>query len=186
MVQEAEDLPGYQRGEPIHGSSTSAVYRARRAADGACVVVKRSHGSTVSAHQLTRYRNEYELLRSLDSDRVVKAHELVRHEGHVALILEDFAGCSLRRWIERASMRRSSSGCESPFNSLPPSPTFTPRTSFTRTSRATTSSTTARPASASSSTSASRRGCARRRTSSRRRRRSRERSPTSRPSKRAG
>ena len=102
MVQEAEDLPGYQRGEPIHGSSTSAVYRARRAADGACVVVKRSHGSTVSAHQLTRYRNEYELLRSLDSSGVVKAHDLVRHEGHVALILEDFAGSSLRRWIESA------------------------------------------------------------------------------------
>ena len=102
MVQEAEDLPGYQRGEPIHGSSTSAVYRARRAADGACVVVKRSHGNTVSAHQLTRYRNEYELLRSLDSSGVVKAHDLVRHEGHVALILEDFAGSSLRRWIESA------------------------------------------------------------------------------------
>ena len=102
MVQEAADLPGYQRGEPIHGSSTSAVYRARRAADGACVVVKRSHGSTVSAHQLTRYRNEYELLRSLDSSGVVKAHDLVRHEGHVALILEDFAGSSLRHWIESA------------------------------------------------------------------------------------
>jgi predicted ATPase/GAF domain-containing protein/tRNA A-37 threonylcarbamoyl transferase component Bud32 len=101
MTKEAEELPGYQRGEPIHDSSTSVVYRARRLADGASVVVKRSHGAA-SARQLTRYRNEYELLRSLGCDGVVQAFDLLRHDGQVALILEDLPGCSLRRWIESA------------------------------------------------------------------------------------
>ncbi len=100
MAQEAEELPGYQRGEPIHDSSASAVYRARRSADGAAVVVKRSLGSAVSARQLTRYRNEYELLRSLNSDRIVKVYDLVRHDGQIALILQDLPGSSLRRWLE--------------------------------------------------------------------------------------
>ncbi|HZF31562.1 MAG TPA: AAA family ATPase [Gammaproteobacteria bacterium] len=100
MGQEAEELPGYQRGEPIHDSSASVVYRARRAADGACVVVKRSRGNAVTARQFTRYRNEFELLGSIDCEGVVKVHDLVRHEGHIALILEDLPGTSLRRWIQ--------------------------------------------------------------------------------------
>ena len=76
MAQEAGELPGYQRGEPIQDSSASSVYRARRLSDGACVVVKRSRGKEVSAGQLTRYRNEFELLRAIASDGVVKAYEL--------------------------------------------------------------------------------------------------------------
>ena len=100
MGQEGEELPGYQRGEPIHDSSASVVYRARRMADGACVVVKRSRGSAVTARQFTRYRNEFELLGSIDCDDVVKIHDLVRHENQIALILEDLPGTSLRRWIQ--------------------------------------------------------------------------------------
>ena len=70
MAQEAGELPGYQRGEPIQDSSASSVYRARRLSDGACVVVKRSRGKEVSAGQLTRYRNEFELLRAIASDTI--------------------------------------------------------------------------------------------------------------------
>ena len=97
---EAAQLPGYQHGEPIHESSVSSVYRARRTSDGACVAIKRSQSHPVSARQLTRYRNEFELLRSLECPGVVKAYELVRHDGQAALVLEDVPGVSLRRWIE--------------------------------------------------------------------------------------
>src|SRR5688572_287026 len=100
---EALELPGYRPVERIHESSAAVVYRAKRASDGACVVIKRSQGHSVSARQLTRYRNEYELLRSLDCRGVVKAHELLRHDGQVALVLEDLPGRSLRAWIESAT-----------------------------------------------------------------------------------
>ena len=99
---EAFELPGYRPAERIHESSAAIVYRARRVSDGACVVIKRSQGHSVSVRQLTRYRNEYELLRSLDCRGVVKAHELLRHDGQVALVLEDLPGRSLRAWIESA------------------------------------------------------------------------------------
>src|SRR5688572_28335671 len=95
-------LPGYEPGEPIHDSSAAVVYRAKRVSDGAHVVVKRSQGHSVSVRQLTRYRNEYELLRSIDCRGVVKAHDLLRHDGHVALVLEDLPGMSLRAWIDSA------------------------------------------------------------------------------------
>jgi predicted ATPase/C4-dicarboxylate-specific signal transduction histidine kinase/tRNA A-37 threonylcarbamoyl transferase component Bud32 len=97
---EAAQLPGYQHGESIHESSVSSVYRARRTSDGVCVAIKRSQSHPVSARQLTRYRNEFELLRSLECPGVVKAYDLVRHDGQAALVLEDVPGVSLRRWIE--------------------------------------------------------------------------------------
>jgi histidine kinase len=96
---EAFALPGYEHGQPIHDSSAASVCRARRAIDGARVVIKRTKGHSVSARQLTRYRNEYELLRSLDCRGVVRVYDLLRHEGQVALVLEDLSGVSLRHWI---------------------------------------------------------------------------------------
>ncbi len=99
---EALPLPGYQHGHLIHESSGAIVYRARRTSDGVGVVIKRSQGHSVSIRQLTRYRNEYELLRSLDCRGVVKAYDLLRHDGHVALVLEHLPGASLRAWIESA------------------------------------------------------------------------------------
>ncbi len=97
---EASALPGYEHGQPIHDSSAAYVYRARRATDGACVVIKRPKGPAASLRQLTRYRNEFELLRSLDCPGVVKVVDLVRHQNQVSLVLEDLPGVSLRRWIE--------------------------------------------------------------------------------------
>src|SRR5438477_10507946 len=98
MAQEANELPGYERGEPIQDGGASFVYRARRLSDGTRVVIKRSRGGSVSAGELTRYRNEFELLSAISSDGVVKAHGLVRHHGQIALVLEDLPGASLRRW----------------------------------------------------------------------------------------
>lgn len=100
--QAALMLPGYEILEILHHGDTSLVCRARRAADGLPVVLKRSLGESVSARQFTRYRNELELLRVLDLPGVVKAYDLVRHDGHIGLILEDFPGISLKRWIGTA------------------------------------------------------------------------------------
>jgi tRNA A-37 threonylcarbamoyl transferase component Bud32 len=96
---EASELPGYEHEQTLHDSSAAYVYRARRALDGARVVIKRPQGHAASLRQLTRYRNEFELLRSLDCRGVVKVFDLVRHHGQVALVLEDLAGTSLHRWI---------------------------------------------------------------------------------------
>lgn len=95
-----DDLPGYAIGELLHNSSSSAVYRGRRLDDGAHVVVKRPQANTISARQLTRYRNEYEILRSIDFEGVIKVHDLLRHQQQLALILEEFDGVALKEWLK--------------------------------------------------------------------------------------
>jgi predicted ATPase/predicted signal transduction protein with EAL and GGDEF domain len=92
------DLPGYELEELLHSSDSSTVYRARRLADGALVTVKQTSGKVVSARQFTRYRNEFELLRSLEVDGVSRAYELLQHDGRLALVLEHFSGAPVRKW----------------------------------------------------------------------------------------
>jgi len=101
--QAALRLPGYEVREILHHGGTLLVYRAVRWADRHPVVVKRSLGSPVSARQLARYRNELDLLRSLDLPEVVKVYDVVPHDGHVALIPEDFPGISPKRWQRTAA-----------------------------------------------------------------------------------
>ena len=92
------DLPGYEFEELLHGSDSSTVHRAKRLADGASVTIKQTSGKVVSARQYTRYRNEFELLRSLSIDGVSRAYELLQHDGRLALVLEHFSGMPVRQW----------------------------------------------------------------------------------------
>ena len=102
MEGESQELPGYRLGELLHGSSTSAVYRATRLADGAAVVVKCSQRGAAAVRQQTLVRNEYELLRGLKSDLVIKAHDLFWQHDQLVLVLENFAGVSVKRWLTDA------------------------------------------------------------------------------------
>ena len=97
-------LSAYDIAECLHDGEDSAVYRARRCADGLAVVIKVSKGHCASARQLTRFRNEYELLTGLDLDGVVKAHDLIKHAGQLALILEDCGGEPLKRRLARGAL----------------------------------------------------------------------------------
>jgi len=58
-------LSAYDIAECLHDGDGSAVYRARRRTDGQAVVVKVSKGHSASSRQLTRFRNEYDLLESM-------------------------------------------------------------------------------------------------------------------------
>ncbi len=101
MNQPPTHVPGYELDGLLHESARSLVWRAVRLRDGAKVALKCLPGGAVSARQFTRFRNEYELLRSLDIPGVVRVHELVRTHGQLALVLDLFAGPSLLQWVRR-------------------------------------------------------------------------------------
>jgi predicted ATPase/signal transduction histidine kinase len=97
-------LPGYELGEQLPSSTGSAVYRAVRFADGVSVIIKRVRGTAASPRQFTRYQNEYQLLRLVDSGGVVKAHDLIRADGLPALVLEDAGGMSVKALAAEAGL----------------------------------------------------------------------------------
>lgn len=89
-------IPGYQILALIYESAFSLVYRGRRYPDNQPVVLKLLKHDYPTTAELARYETEYEILRSLNIEGVLKAQDLVKYQNTLVMILEDFGGESLR------------------------------------------------------------------------------------------
>lgn len=94
-------ITGYQILTQIYESANSLVYRGRREQDNKPVILKVLKEDYPTPAELTRYKQEYEITRSLNLDGVVKAYDLQRYENTLVMILEDFGGDSLKILIEK-------------------------------------------------------------------------------------
>jgi predicted ATPase len=94
-------IHGFQVTEKLHETSHSVVYRAIRTADGHRVVLKMLNSEYPTPRGLARYRQEYELLRSLSIPGVIQAYGQEKLGNTTALVLEDFGGSSLSLCFER-------------------------------------------------------------------------------------
>lgn len=94
-----QGIDDYEILETLHESANSLVLRARRA-DGTTVILKALKKDYPSPVELTRYRQEYEITRSLSSEHVIAAFELRRHQNTLIMALEDFGGRSVARLME--------------------------------------------------------------------------------------
>ena len=86
----------YQSIEQLYESATSLIYRATRKSDRQPIILKLLKGSYPSITELSRYKQEYEITRSLNNDGIIKAYDLQRYENSLVMILEDFGGESLK------------------------------------------------------------------------------------------
>ncbi|MFN6516817.1 MAG: PAS domain S-box protein [Nostoc sp. CreGUA01] len=93
-------LPGIAIQDKIYESSNSLVYRGIRD-DGVAIVVKILKQDYPSPQELTRYRQEYKITRSLNLEGVVKAYSQQDYQRTLVIILEDFGGESLEQWMHK-------------------------------------------------------------------------------------
>ncbi|MDV2997481.1 MAG: Serine/threonine-protein kinase PknD [Chroococcidiopsis sp. SAG 2025] len=94
-------LPGVAIDSKIYESAASVVYRGIREQDGQAIVVKLLKQDYPSPQELTRYRQEYEITRSLNLPGVVKAYSQQNYQRTLAILLEDFGGESIERWMRQ-------------------------------------------------------------------------------------
>ncbi|MEI2580175.1 AAA family ATPase [Scytonema sp. PRP1] len=94
----------------IYSSSTSLVYRGIRVQDERAIarsalpeaiIVKMLKQDYPSAQEVTRYRQEYEITRSLKEEGVVKAYSQQEYQRTLVILLEDFGGESLEQWMHK-------------------------------------------------------------------------------------
>jgi predicted ATPase/signal transduction histidine kinase/CheY-like chemotaxis protein/tRNA A-37 threonylcarbamoyl transferase component Bud32 len=90
-------LPGYHVLTQIYESANSVVYRGIREEDYTAVILKVLKEDYPTPNELTRYKQEYEITRSLNTDGVVKAYALEPYQRTLVIILEDFGGLSLKQ-----------------------------------------------------------------------------------------
>ncbi|MBH8552566.1 PAS domain S-box protein [Nostocaceae cyanobacterium CENA357] len=93
-------LPGIAIQDKIYESSNSLVYRGIRE-DGVAIIVKILKQDYPSPQELTRYRQEYKITRSLNLEGVIKAYSQQDYKRTLVIILEDFGGESLEQWMHK-------------------------------------------------------------------------------------
>jgi serine/threonine protein kinase len=91
-------LAGIAIQDKIYESANSLVYRGITD-DGLAIVIKMLKQDYPSPQELTRYRQEYQITRSLDLEGVVKAYSQRDCQRTLVMLLEDFGGESLEQWM---------------------------------------------------------------------------------------
>ncbi|MEM7184353.1 MAG: AAA family ATPase, partial [Spirochaetota bacterium] len=92
-------IQGFQILEQLNQKTNVQVYRAKAEKNSINTVIKYIPLNTHTKNNLITLKNEYEILKLLDSPHIIKAYDLITHtESHV-LILED-GGQSLKKYIQ--------------------------------------------------------------------------------------
>ncbi|MBD2532534.1 AAA family ATPase [Nostoc flagelliforme FACHB-838] len=94
-------LPDIVVDAQIYSSNNSVVYRGIKLSDRTPVILKVLKQDYPTASELTRYRQEYEITRSLNLEGVIKAYSQQEYQRTLIILLEDFGGESLERWIQQ-------------------------------------------------------------------------------------
>jgi serine/threonine protein kinase len=95
-------LAGITIQDKIYESANSLVYRGITD-DGLAIVIKVLKQDYPSPQALTRYRQEYQITRSLDLEGVVKAYSQRDCQRTIVMLLEDFGGESLEQLMRQRS-----------------------------------------------------------------------------------
>jgi len=96
------NIPNYQIGNPIYQSANSTVYRGVRKHDHQPVILKVLKEDYPTPEELTRYRQEYEITKSLNLDNVIKTYSIEKYKNTLIIVLEDFGGDSLKNHLNPA------------------------------------------------------------------------------------
>ena len=97
-------LPGYQTLEQIYESSNSEVYRATCEEDNRPVILKMLKEDYPTPSELTRYKQEYQLMRSLELPGIITAYDLQAYQNTLVIVLEDFGGESLDKLYKHTQL----------------------------------------------------------------------------------
>jgi len=95
-----QTIGNYQIVNEIYQSVNSLVYRAIRNEDNQPVILKVLKSEYPTPEELTRYRQEYDIIRRLANlEGVVNAYGLEKHQNRPVMCLEDFGGESLKHGL---------------------------------------------------------------------------------------
>ena len=100
-------LPGYQTIAKIYESANSHVYRGIRSQDRQPVILKVLKHDNSTSEELSRYKQEYFLIRGLKINGVIKAYDLQLLKHLLVMILEDFGGDSLQAIVRERQLALS-------------------------------------------------------------------------------
>jgi predicted ATPase/signal transduction histidine kinase/DNA-binding NarL/FixJ family response regulator/tRNA A-37 threonylcarbamoyl transferase component Bud32 len=98
-------IPGYNPIEVLYDGATTCVYRALRNSDKTSVIIKALKSEYPTIEQVFRLRHEYTILQNLDIEGIVKPLFLDNYQNGLALILSDFEGETLKKFLTNQNLK---------------------------------------------------------------------------------
>jgi PAS domain S-box-containing protein len=98
-------LPGYQILEKLQEGAKTILFRGYREADNKLVILKIPTQEHPSFKVIARLKHEYELTKSLQFKGILMPYQLVNYEQKNILILENFIGLFLDKYIQAKTLQ---------------------------------------------------------------------------------
>lgn len=95
----AINLPGYEITEVIDEGLSTIIYRGVSQLHKQNVILKVLAAEYPTLEQIARLKHEYILTGSLDLEGIVKVLRLENHQKRLILVLQDFGGISLKKFL---------------------------------------------------------------------------------------
>ncbi|MCP4138473.1 MAG: AAA family ATPase [bacterium] len=89
-------IAGYSLLEKVGETKRSIVYRCSEDTTNSRVIVKILKAKYPTLTEIARFKQEYEIIKTIDLPGVIKTYDIIEYEKGFALILEDFEGVSLK------------------------------------------------------------------------------------------
>ncbi len=87
--------------EELAHTKRSLVYRGRKDNESKTVIIKVLNARYSSPSEIARFKQEYNLIRSIDDEGVIKTFDIFSQNGNFAIILEDFGGIPIKSVLEK-------------------------------------------------------------------------------------
>ncbi|MBD2527319.1 protein kinase [Nostoc sp. FACHB-133] len=91
------NLPLIEVHSQIYLSVNSVVYRGVSKGENTPIILKVLKQDYPTPQELTRYKQEYEITRSLNVEGVIKVYSIQEYQRTLVMLLEDFGGESLAK-----------------------------------------------------------------------------------------
>ncbi|MCP4372409.1 MAG: protein kinase, partial [Deltaproteobacteria bacterium] len=93
-------ISGYKIGDEIHKGHRSVIYHAVRGEDNLPVIIKTLRAAYPTHRDVSRIKNEYEIIKNLNIQGVAHAYGLKKHDNNFVFILEYIKGESLKNFLK--------------------------------------------------------------------------------------
>ncbi|MBF0380025.1 MAG: AAA family ATPase [Magnetococcales bacterium] len=97
-------LSDYELFDCIYKSTNSAIHRGQRLSDSEACILKVLNHDRPEPEALARFEQEFDITQQLDLAGVIKVSDLKRFGNSLAIVLEDFGGESLDRFLKEGPL----------------------------------------------------------------------------------
>src|SRR4030043_1843753 len=95
-----EKFADYILREKIHETSNSFIYRGQKENQPQSLIIKVLKTKYPTPSEIARFKQEFNLVKNLDLDGIIKTYDLIEYNDSYAIIEEDFDGISLKKIIK--------------------------------------------------------------------------------------